>query len=141
MPECLIHLRFLIGIGLVLLARAAPAQTISLGKPDVSAPTMAIRCQVKTLRAPDAEQVFHFYLNDARRQVLDTEGNSLGNIVQFNGQRIVVAKNNAEGGTRTFVFDRMIGALTVTSPAPAGSREPWTLSGECQKVDASRQKF
>jgi hypothetical protein len=76
-----------------------------------------------------------------RRSVLDTDGTALGNIVQYSRQRIVFTRNHADGGQRTFTFECMIGALTVTTPPTSGSREPWTLSGECERIDASRQKF
>jgi hypothetical protein len=56
--------------------------------------------------------------------------------VQFSRQRIVVSKIGTEIGARTYVFDRMMGALTIAMPATQGS-----ISGECQKVDASRPKF
>ncbi len=101
----------------------------------------AIRCELRTARSPDTVQVMYFYISDARRSVLETDGSPLGNVVQFSRQRVVIAKNTAEGGARHFVFDRMIGSLTVSGAPPQGSRESWTLSGDCQKVDASRQKF
>jgi hypothetical protein len=134
------------------LAKAATAQTVQ-PKPEVDASATAIRCELRTSRLPDAYQPFYFYLSDARRAVLETDGGTLGNVVQYSRQRVVVSRNLPDGGVRVYTFDRMIGALTITSPnalaAPAAStgtgtgnsREPWVLSGECQQVDASRQKF
>ena len=124
----------------LLSASAAVAQG-GLLRPETDASLVAIQCELRSLRSPDADQTLFFYLSDTRRLVLDTAGNLLGNVVQFGPQRILIAKPNAEGGARTYTFDRMIGALTITGPLPAGAREAWTLSGECRKVDASRQKF
>jgi hypothetical protein len=121
-------------------AQAAMAQNLP-PKSELDPGLVAIRCELRTARAPESVQTLYFYLNDARRSVLETDGNALGSIVQYSRQRIVVSKANADGGARSYTFERMIGALTVTMPAPAGSREPWTLSGECERVDASRQKF
>jgi hypothetical protein len=119
-------------------AQVAPAQDIESG-------ATAIRCELRTIRAPEATQVMYFYVSDARRTVLETDGNPLGNVVQFSRQRIVVTRPpQQEGGLRAFVFDRLIGSLTVTAPAPVQvtGREPiWTLSGECQRIDASKPKF
>lgn len=131
--------------GLWLLVAAlgtgsALAQSSAL-RPDADASLVAIQCELRSLRSPDADQTLFFYLSDNRRLVLDTAGNLLGNVVQFGPQRILIAKPNAEGGARTYTFDRMIGALTITGPVPSGAREPWTLSGECRRVDAGRQKF
>lgn len=120
----------LLGMAALISAAGVQAQTLT-----------AVRCDLRSLRSPDADQTLYFYLNDARRQVLDTAGNLLGNVVQFSAERIVVSKAPAEGGARTYTFDRMIGALTVTGAVPPGGREPWSISGECQKVDAGRQKF
>lgn len=135
---------------LPLTAPSAQAQTV-VAKPDSDASMQAVRCELRLTRSPDAIQVFYYYLSDARRGVFETDGNALGNVVQFGKQRIVITKNNVEGATRTYTFDRMIGALTITSSGqvgqPAGmssgtsAREPWTMSGECQKIDASKQKF
>lgn len=121
--------------------QAAMAQTATLPKTDLDPALVAIRCELRTARAPEAVQTLYFYLNDARRSVLETDGTALGNIVQYSRQRIVVTKNHGDGGQRTFTFERMIGALTVSMPPATGSREPWTLSGECERIDASRQKF
>ena len=113
--------------------------------PEIESGAVAIRCELRTIRAPDATQVMYFYVSDARRTVLETDGNPLGNIVQFSRQRIVVTRPpQHEGGIRAFVFDRLAGSLTITVPGPVDSatRHPmWTLSGDCQKVDASRPKF
>ena len=113
--------------------------------PDIEAAAVAIRCELRTIRAPDATQVMYFYVSDARRTVLETDGNPLGNIVQFSRQRIVVTRPpQHEGGIRSFVFDRLVGSLTITLPGPVegSARHPmWTLSGDCQRVDASRPKF
>jgi hypothetical protein len=126
--------------GMLLSAGTASAQS-GLLRADADASLVAIQCELRSLRSPDTDQTLFFYLSDARRLVLDTAGNVLGNVVQFGPQRILIAKPNAEGGARTYTFDRMIGALTITGPLPAGTREGWTLSGECRKVDASRKKF
>lgn len=101
----------------------------------------AIRCELRTARSPDTIQVMYFYVSDARRSILETDGTPLGNVVQFSRQRVVITKNTVDGGARHFVFDRMIGALTISNAPMPGSRESWTLSGDCQKVDASHQKF
>lgn len=126
-----------------LMAALSAGSALAQGslRPEADASLVAIQCELRSLRSPDADQTLFFYLSDARRLVLDTAGNLLGNVVQFGPQRILIAKPNAEGGARTYTFDRMIGALTITGPVPSGAREPWTLSGECRKVDASRQKF
>ncbi len=110
-------------------------------RPEADTSLVAIQCLLRSLRDADADQTLFFYLSDSRRLVLDTAGNLLGNVVQFSPQRIVIGRPNAEGGARTYTFDRMIGALTITGPAPSGGREGWSLSGECRKVDASRAKF
>jgi len=111
--------------------------------PELEAGATAIRCELRTIRQPDATQILYFYVSDARRTVYETDGTQLGNVVQFSPQRIVISRNNVvEGGVRAFTFDRMIGSLTVTVPAQAGARESlWAMSGACQKVEASRQKF
>jgi hypothetical protein len=134
----------------------AQAQQVPVPKPDMEAGAVALRCELHLARAPDTTQVLYFYLSEARRTVYETDGNSLGNVVQFGRQRIVVSRNGPDGVLRTYAFDRMIGSLTVSWQAAAnaasssptqtgaggyGGRENWTLSGECQKVDASRQKF
>lgn len=125
-------------IALTLPALDASAQTGP--RPDAS--LVAIRCDLHTSRYPDTLQPVYFYINDARRIVLETDGNPLGNIAQYTPQRIVVTKGGPESSNRSYVFDRMIGALTVSGTSAANNtREPWTLSGECQKVDASRSKF
>ncbi len=135
-----VNIAFVSLFGLILAgAHTAQAQAESL-RADLDSAT-AIRCELQSARSPDAIQVHYFYLNDARRTVLETDGNALGNVVQFSRQRIVVTKNAAEGGLRYFTFDRMIGALSISNPAGSGSRDGLTLSGGCQKVDASRQKF
>ncbi len=128
--------------GLALVAPSQAQQPIAAA-PDLEAGATAIRCELRTIRAPDATQVLYFYISDARRTVYETDGTTLGNIVQFSPQRIVVSRSNVvEGGVRAFTFDRMIGSLTVTVPAQAGARESyWAMSGACQKVDAGRQKF
>lgn len=131
-------------MGLLGSSQAALAQAAStLPKADLDPALVAIRCELRTARAPEAVQTLYFYLNDARRSVLETDGTALGNIVQYSRQRIVVTKSHADGGQRTFTFERMIGALTVSTPPANGtnSREPWTLSGDCERIDASRQKF
>jgi hypothetical protein len=125
---------------LLACAQAAQAQT-PLPRSEVDADAMAIRCELRTWRSPEAVQAFYFYISDARRVVLETDGSSLGNVVQFSRQRIVVSKIGTEIGARTYVFDRMIGALTISIPAAQGSRDPWSISGECQRVDATRPKF
>lgn len=117
------------------------AQQAPVPKPDIDANAVALRCELHVARAPETIQVLYFYLSDARRAVLETDGNLLGNVIQYGRQRIVVARNNVEGGTRTYTFDRMIGSLTLTSSGQVGGREGWTMSGECLRVDASRQKF
>jgi len=123
---------------IALPALAALAQTGP--RPDAS--LVAIRCDLHTSRYPDTLQPVYFYINDARRTVLETDGNPLGNIAQYTPQRIVVTKGGPDGNGRSYVFDRLIGALTVSGTSAANNtREPWTLSGECQKVDANRQKF
>ena len=113
--------------------------------PEIDAGAVAIRCELRTIRAPEATQVMYFYVSDTRRTVLETDGNPLGNIVQFGRQRIVVTRPpQQEGGIRSFVFDRLLGALTITGPAPmqSASRDPmWTMSGECARVDASKPRF
>lgn len=115
-------------------------------KPDIEPAAIAIRCELRTTRAPDAVQPVFFYLSDARRNVLETDGNSLGNVVQYSRQRIVVSKAGPDGSLRSYTFDRMVGALTITqpnlsSPPASGPREPWVLSGDCQKVDATHPRF
>ena len=137
--------------GALLLALAAtmgPAHAQSVvpsPAPDIEAGAIAIRCELRTIRAPDATQVMYFYVSDARRTVLEPDGNPLGNIVQFSRQRIVVTRPpQHEGGIRSFVFDRLTGSLTVTAPSPmhVAGRDPlWTLSGDCGRVDATRQRF
>lgn len=104
---------------------------------------LAIRCDLHTSRYPDTLQPMYFYLSDSRRNVFETDGNPLGNIAQYTPQRIVVTKNGADGSARNYIFDRMIGSLTVsgTTTGNSGTRDAWTLTGECQKVDASKQKF
>lgn len=103
----------------------------------------AIRCDLHTSRYPDTLQPMYFYLSDSRRNVFETDGNSLGNIAQYTAQRIVVTKNGTDGSVRNYTFDRMIGSLTVsgTTTGSSGTRDAWTLTGECQKVDANKQKF
>lgn len=129
------------GLFLLVLAAGHTAWAQSdVSKSDLDSAT-AIRCELRTARSPDTIQVLYFYLSDARRSVLETDGVALGNVMQFSRQRVVITKNTAEGGARHYVFDRMIGSLTISSVPTSGSREPWTLSGDCQKVDASRQKF
>lgn len=123
-----------------LCVQAARAQTPP-PRSDIDAEAIAIRCELRTWRSPEAMQAFYFYISDARRVVLETDGSSLGNVVQFSRQRIVVSKMGTEIGARTYVFDRMIGALTISMPAAQGSKDPWAISGECQKVDATRPKF
>jgi hypothetical protein len=125
----------------LLCAQAASAQSVVPPRPEIDADATAIRCELRSWRAPEAAQPFYFYISDNRRTVFETDGNSLGNVVQFSRQRIVVSKNSVEGGTRTYVFDRMVGALTIAMPVTQGAREPWSISGECQRVDASRQKY
>lgn len=97
--------------------------------------------------------MLYFYLSEARRTVYETDGNPLGNVVQFGRQRIVVSRSGPDAVQRTYTFDRMIGSLTVVSQGQASAlapnqggggysgRESWLMSGECLKVDASRQKF
>lgn len=133
----------------------AHAQQVPVPKPDLEPGAVALRCELHLARAPETLQVLYFYVSEARRTVYETDGNALGNVVQFGRQRIVVTRSGQEGGLRTYAFDRMIGSLTVSWQAPASasptanqatgagyaSRENWTMSGECQKVDASRQKF
>lgn len=141
-PRAALHRLGVLATALLpLLPASTFAQASSRTRPDTDPAAMAIGCDLHTARLPDAVQTVYFYLIDARRAVLETDGNALGNVLQYNAQRIVVTKNQAEGGARTYTFDRMIGSLTVTIPAAPGSREPWIFSGECQKVDASRQKF
>jgi hypothetical protein len=130
----------LFSCAMLVCAQAALAQTPSL-RSDIDAEATAIRCELRTWRSPEAVQAFYFYISDARRVVLETDGSSLGNVVQFSRQRIVVSKIGTEIGARTYVFDRMMGALTISIPATQGTRDPWSISGECQKVDASRPKF
>lgn len=139
-------LRTFATLGLVAIANLAPRVHAQAQAPaaDIESGAVAIRCELRTVRAPDAAQVMFFYVSDARRTVLETDGNPLGNVVQFNRQRIVISRPpQHESGLRAFVFDRLTGSLTVTVPPPeVASRNPvWTLSGECQKVDASRPKF
>lgn len=119
---------------------AAMAQ-VPVPKPDLDLSAVALRCELHMARAPETLQVLYFYLSDARRAVYETDGNPLGNVVQFSRQRIVVTRSNTDGGVRNYVFDRMIGSLTMSSPGQMGGKEGWTLSGECLRVDASRQKF
>jgi len=129
---------------LLILATSALrsfAQPVAVPKPDIDANAVALRCELLVARAPETIQVLYFYLSDARRAVLETDGNLLGNVIQYGRQRIVVTRNNTDGGVRTYTFDRMIGSLTMTSSGQAGGREAWTMSGQCLKVDASRQKF
>jgi len=129
-------------VGMTLFyAQAAQAQVVTPPRAEIDADAIAIRCELRTWRSPEAVQAFYFYISDNRRVVLETDGASLGNVVQFSRQRIVVNKNSVEGGSRTYVFDRMIGALTISMPVTQGSREPWSISGECQRVDASRSKY
>jgi hypothetical protein len=129
-------------LGTIAMGAQAQAPTPA---PDIESGAIAIRCELRTVRAPDATQVMYFYVSDARRTVLETDGNPLGSVLQFNRQRIVVTRPpQHEGGLRSFVFDRLIGSLTVTAPGPMQSagRDPiWTLSGDCQRVEASRPKF
>jgi hypothetical protein len=110
-------------------------------RPDLT--LLAIRCDLHTSRYPDTLQPMYFYLSDTRRNVFETDGSPLGNVAQYTPQRIVVTKNGADGSVRNYTFDRMIGSLTVTGTVTTASntREAWTLTGECQKVDASKQKF
>lgn len=123
---------------LTLAALHAAAQSGLRPDPALS----AIRCELHTSRYPDTLQPLYFYISDTRRTVLETDGNPLGNVVQYTPQRIVVSRNGADGGARNYVFDRMVGALTVSGTSTSNNtREAWTLSGECQRVDASRQKF
>jgi hypothetical protein len=140
MKHAIKSLSMLACLGL-LRTQAASAQTVVPPRPEIEPDATAIRCELRTWRAPEAAQPFYFYISDNRRMVLETDGNSLGNVVQFSRQRIVVSKNSVEGGSRTYVFDRMVGALTIAIPVTQGSREPWSISGECQRVDASRQKY
>ncbi|RTL26678.1 MAG: hypothetical protein EKK47_20475 [Burkholderiales bacterium] len=119
---------------------AAMAQ-VPVPKPDLDPGAVALRCELHMARAPETVQVLYFYLSDARRAVYETDGNPLGNVVQFSRQRIVVTRSSTDGGVRNYVFDRMIGSLTMSSPGQMGGKEGWTLSGECLRVDASRQKF
>ena len=128
-------------IGAALICSTATwAQSPPL-RSDIDAEAIAIRCELRTWRSPEAMQAFYFYVSDARRVVLEPDGSSLGNVVQFSRQRIVVSKIGTEIGARTYVFDRMIGSLTISMPTVQGSKEPWSISGECQKVDATRPKF
>ncbi|MDE2400226.1 MAG: hypothetical protein KGL90_00985 [Burkholderiales bacterium] len=104
--------------------------------------TIAIRCELRTVRSPETTQVLYFYVSDARRTVVETDGNALGNVVQFSPQRIVVTKNAAGGGVRTYVWDRMLGSLTISIPTAPDSKDTWnSLSGDCVKVNAGQQKF
>ena len=114
----------------------APGPLINAG-PGV----VAIRCVLSPGPSPETLEVRYFYIDDTRRGVFDTAGNELGSVLQYSPQRVVVYKADAAAGTRTFIFDRMIGALTISAPPGPTSRSPRTLSGECEKVDASRQKF
>lgn len=121
---------------------AAPDASAQISPRPVPDAMIAIRCDLHTSRYPDTLQSMYFYLSDTRRNVFDTDGNSLGNISQYTQQRIIVNKAGGDGNTRTYVFDRMIGALAVSGiNSTSSTREAWTLTGECQKVDASRQKF
>lgn len=124
------------------VSQVAVAQTLAAGQ-EMEASATAIRCELRTIREPDATQFMYFYISDVRRAVYETDGTALGQVVQFSPQRIVISRSNVvEGGVRAFTFDRMIGSLTVTVPGQSGAREAlWSISGACQKVDASRQKF
>ena len=132
-------------LGLMMLVwQAMPASYAQTPPPRSEPPgsLTALRCELRSVRTPEADQIFYFYLNDARRQVLDAGGNQLGNVVQYTDQRVVVTRSGADGGgVRTFTFDRMIGALIITGSPQGGSRASWPVSGDCQRVDSSRQKF
>jgi len=119
-----------------VLANGAAAQTA--GPPNAPG-AIALRCLLSSGRAPEVAELRYFYLDDTRRIVSDLAGNDLGSVLQYTDQRIVIYRANAPGGPRTYTFDRMIGALTIT--APPGARDGATLAGACEKVDASRQKF
>lgn len=129
------------GVALLCLGLLSAQAQAPIPKPDLDPAAVALRCELHMARSPDTLQVHYFYLSDARRAVYETDGNPLGNVVQFSRQRVVVSRNNADGNVRNYVFDRMIGSLTMSSPGQVGGREGWSLSGECLRVDASRQKF
>lgn len=138
-------LRIALAAGSIACAATAARAQAPSPAPEIDAGAVAIRCELRTIRAPDATQVLYFYVSDTRRAVLETDGNPLGNVVQFSRQRIVITRPpQQEGGIRSFVFDRLLGSLTITGPAPmqSVSRDPmWTMSGECVRVDASKPRF